>query len=100
MEILLFLLFPVFFGFFVGGVTITEFTKEEQKIVSSICSEELGQCKLIVHGNMYDVTDYTVVNWFLNTPEPKIYTIIRGYNSYGIPTSTRIVLPTGYKYKL
>lgn len=93
------LIIPIGFGYGLLGLAVTVDTKTEHKVVSSICSAELGKCKLIVDNTIYEVDNYTVVDWFVNNPRECPYLFIMDLNSYGGYTDIKIQLPNKYIYK-
>lgn len=97
---LIFLKLPILLGYGLMGIGVTVDTKTEYRVISSICSEKLGECKLIIENTVYNVSDYKVVDWFTKNSSPTYYKFIIKLNSYGYNTDMDIQLPNGHVYNI
>lgn len=98
--ILIALFIPGFIGYGLLASLIEVEYKTSNKIVTPICSKELGLCRLIIDKEVYEVDDYKVVDFFVNNPRTELYTFYNHLNSYGIVIRTEMQLPNSIVYTL
>lgn len=99
-EILILIIFPIFLGYGILGSVVSVDSKVENKVITSVCSEDLGKCRIVVGYDVYDTDDYITVNWFIKNPHPSVYEFIISLNSYGYPLEVTVQLPNSSNFKL
>ena len=94
------LLFPVLFGYLLLGNVVVVDSEISHHIVTPICSKELGVCRLLVGKEVYEVDDYSVVNFFVNNLRAEMCTFYNYKNSYGITITLKVKLPNNIVHTL